>query len=174
VKRWPSCSLNHPRPKSIKDTLVRAAVSRPSSTVGQLQYALVFHSKKTGKEYKIFCNVNCKTPNVVYLIDCHVCGLQYVGESVQPFNKEWMDTEVTLRKRRSCPWVNILCRRSTHWMTLVDPKFISLTTIQVGKRFKDKKRESFWIRELRTVHSEGINKKTCIFCFLTFYPVPGP
>jgi hypothetical protein len=24
-------------------------------------------------------------------------------------------------------------------MTLVDPKFISLTTIQVGKRFKDKK-----------------------------------
>jgi hypothetical protein len=31
--------------------------------------------------------VNCKTPNVVYLLDCHVCGSQYVGESVQPFNK---------------------------------------------------------------------------------------
>jgi hypothetical protein len=68
------------RPKSIKDTLVRAAVSRPSSTVGQckpcgckcclqLQHAQVFHSKTTGKEYKIFCNVNCKTPNVVYLLD---------------------------------------------------------------------------------------------------------
>jgi hypothetical protein len=56
------------RPKSIKDTLVRAAVSRPSSAVGQckscgdkrckcclqLQHAQVFHSKKTGKEYKIF------------------------------------------------------------------------------------------------------------------------
>jgi hypothetical protein len=105
----------------------------------------------TGKEYKIFCN--CKTPNVVYLIDCHVCRSQYAGESVQPFNKiingqqrlsphtyhpslekisgifryHWkeieksealaklfpeppvvafrrpMDTEVTLRKRRSCP-----------------------------------------------------------------------
>jgi hypothetical protein len=65
------------RPKSIKDTLVRAAVSRSSSTVGQckpcgdkrrkyclqLQCAQVFHSKTTGKEYKIFCNVNCKTPN---------------------------------------------------------------------------------------------------------------
>ena len=88
-------------PKSIKDTLVRAAVSRPSSTVGQckpcgdkrckcclqLQHTQVFHSKTTGKEYKIFCNVNCKTPNVVYLLDCHVCGSQYVGESVQPFNK---------------------------------------------------------------------------------------
>ena len=47
----------------------------------------MFHSKTTGKEYKIFCNVNCKTPNVVYLVDCHVCVSQYVGESVQPFNK---------------------------------------------------------------------------------------
>jgi hypothetical protein len=83
------------RPKSIKGTLVRAAVSRPSSRVDQckpcgdkrckcclqLQHAQVFHSKTTGKEYKIFCNVNCKTPYVVYLLDCHVCGSQYVGES---------------------------------------------------------------------------------------------
>ena len=50
-------------PKSIKDTLVRAAVSRPSSTVRhckpfgdkrckcclQLQHAQVFHSKTTGR-----------------------------------------------------------------------------------------------------------------------------
>ena len=37
-------------------------------------------------------------------------------------------------KRWTCPWVNTLCRRGTHWMTLADPKFISLTTIQVGKK----------------------------------------
>ena len=62
------------RPKSIKDTLVRAAVSRPSSMVAQckpcgdkrckcclqLQHTQVFYSKTTGKEYKIFCNINCK------------------------------------------------------------------------------------------------------------------
>jgi hypothetical protein len=33
------------------------------------------------------------------------------------FQKEWMDTEVTLQKRRSCSWVNTLCRRGTRWMT---------------------------------------------------------
>ena len=105
------------RPKSIKDTLVRAAVSRPSSTVGQckpcgdkrckcclqLQHAQVFHSKTTGKEYKIFCDVNSKTLNVVYLLDCHVCGSQYVGESVQPFNKRMNGHRSDLAKRRSCP-----------------------------------------------------------------------
>ena len=57
--------------------------------------------------------------------------------------KEWMDTEVTLQKRRSCPWVNTLCRRGTHWMTLSDPQFISLTTIQVGIRIKDIKEKVF-------------------------------
>jgi hypothetical protein len=54
-------------PKNIKDTLVRTAVSRPSSTIGQckpcgdkrckcclqLQHVQVFHSKTTGKKYKI-------------------------------------------------------------------------------------------------------------------------
>jgi hypothetical protein len=63
------------RPKTIKDTLVRAAVSKPLSTVGQckpcgeksckcciqLQSAQVFHSKTTRKEYKIFCNVKWYT-----------------------------------------------------------------------------------------------------------------
>jgi hypothetical protein len=105
------------RPKSIKDTLVRVAVSRPSLTVGQckpcgdkrckcslqLQHAQVFHSKTTGKEYKIFCNVNCKTPNVVYLLDCHVCRSQYVGESVQPFNKGMNGHRSDLTKKTLLP-----------------------------------------------------------------------
>ena len=105
------------RPKSIKDTLVRAAESRPSSTVGQckpcgdkhckcclqLQHAQVFHNKTTGKEYKIFCNVNCKTPNVVYLLDCHVCRSQYIGESVQPFNKRMNGHRSDLTKKTLLP-----------------------------------------------------------------------
>ena len=101
------------RPKNIKDTLVRAAVSRSSSMVSQckpcgdkrckcclqLQHAQLFHSKTTGKEYKIFCNVNYKTPNVVYLLDCHVCGSQYVGENVQPFNKRMNGHRSDLTKK---------------------------------------------------------------------------
>jgi hypothetical protein len=64
-----------------------------------LQHTQVFHSKTTGKEYKIFFNVNCKTPNVDYLLDCHVCGSQYVGESVQPFNKRMNGHRSDLTKK---------------------------------------------------------------------------
>jgi hypothetical protein len=57
----------------------------------------------TGMEDKIFCNVNCKTANVVYLLDCHVCGSQYVGESVQPFNKRMNGHRIDLTKKTLLP-----------------------------------------------------------------------
>ena len=63
----------------------------------------MFHSKTTGKEYKIFRNVNCKTPNVVYLLACHVWGSQYVGESVQPFNKRMNGHRSDLTKKTLLP-----------------------------------------------------------------------
>jgi hypothetical protein len=85
------------RPKSPKDTLVRTAVSRPSSTVGQgkpcgdkrckcclhLQHAQVFHSKTTGKEYKIFCNVNRKTGYCWHVRQIHQALYRYVSTSCQ-------------------------------------------------------------------------------------------
>jgi hypothetical protein len=33
--------------------------------------------------------------------------------------------------------------KDTHWKTFADPKFISLTTIQVGKKIKDRKERVF-------------------------------
>jgi hypothetical protein len=49
-----------------------------------------------------------------------------------------------------------------YWMTLADPKFISLTTIQFGKKIKDKKERFFLdprVTNVQRLHPEGINKK---------------
>jgi K+-transporting ATPase c subunit len=43
-------------------------------------------------------------------------------------------------------------------MTLVDPKFISLTTIQVGKRIKDKKERVFGSKMLAQRYRKKILK----------------
>ena len=40
-----------------------------------------FHSHATNKEYKINFSFNCDSSNVVYLLDCVVCGFQYVGST---------------------------------------------------------------------------------------------
>ena len=49
--------------------------------------SLSYNSKVTGKQYEILCTVNCKSANIIYILECTVCGFQYVGESKQPFHK---------------------------------------------------------------------------------------
>jgi hypothetical protein len=130
------------QPKSIKDTLVRAAVSRPSSTVSQckpcgdkrckcclqLQHTQVFHSKTTGKEYKIFCNVNCQIPNVVYLLDCQVCGSK---KTLFPVSQHFVSPGHSLDD----------FGRSKIYIIDHNPSW---------KENQRQKKESFWIRELQT------------------------
>ena len=88
---------------SLRNLLVRAEMSKPNTTIGKshscadkrckcckhiyMQHSSSYTSKVTGKQYTIFCTVNCKSVNIIYILECSVCGLQYVGESKQPFHK---------------------------------------------------------------------------------------
>jgi hypothetical protein len=46
-----------------------------------------FSSTHTGEELIIFCNANCKTKNIIYLLECAICGLQYIEETKQQLSK---------------------------------------------------------------------------------------
>ena len=101
------------QPNSLRNMLVRAQISTPNTTIGKIhscgdkrckccrhmQHWSSYTSKVTGNRYKIFCTVNCKSAKVIYILECSVCGLQYVGESAHPFLKRLKDTGVTLQKR---------------------------------------------------------------------------
>ena len=36
---------------------------------------------------KIYYNANCKTENIIYLLECAICALQYIGETKQQLSK---------------------------------------------------------------------------------------
>ena len=42
-----------------------------------------FSSHTTGQGFKVKFRASCKSSNVIYLITCRRCGLQYVGETGQ-------------------------------------------------------------------------------------------
>ena len=47
------------------------------------------HSKVTGQKkptFQIFHNLTCKSQNLIYLLHCRICQLQYVGKSETPFS----------------------------------------------------------------------------------------
>ena len=43
-----------------------------------------FHSNVDSREYRINYAFNCDSSNVVYLLECTVCGVQYVGSTCTP------------------------------------------------------------------------------------------
>ena len=117
------------RPKSLRDQLVRAEVSskKPHEvgqcricgdgrcyTCDQVQYTQTFTSRTTGEVFTIFCNLNCKTTNVIYILECGVCGLQYVGESKQPFHKRMNGHRSDLRVKPNLPLSRHLLRSPGH------------------------------------------------------------
>ena len=92
VKEIPMMAFR--RPKSLGDYLVHAKLQstrsedKPGGTVqcGDRRYHVCEHlkigdsftSKGTGKTYSINYELNCNSSNVVYLLCCRVCGIQYV------------------------------------------------------------------------------------------------
>ena len=52
----------------------------------QVKTTTTFKSQQKNKTWKIFHNTSCKTEYAVYLMECTICNLQYVGKNETLFN----------------------------------------------------------------------------------------
>ena len=148
------------KPKSLKDILVRADISQRSAYNGQcqkcdsrrcmtcknIQCIHKFSSTHTGEEFIIYCNANCNTENIICLLECAICGLQYIGETKQQLSKRLNDH----RSDTNCKPDLSLCRhlRSTGHHDSFGK--LKVTIIDHNAKRDDKsrqERESFWIRK---------------------------
>ena len=163
------------QPSSLRNLLGRTEISKPNTTIGKshscgekhskccrhMQRSSLYTSKVTGKQYKIFCTVNCKSANIIYILECFVCCLQYVGESKQPFHKRLNGHRSDLTKK---PFLPV----SQHF-GLSDHSLEDFNKLKILNRMKilvieqnclwSENRERFWIKELRVLHPDGINRK---------------
>ena len=118
-------------------------------------------------EHNILCNVKCKTPNVVYLLDCHVCGSQYVGESVQPFNKRMNGHRSDHTKKTPLP---VSQHFVSPWHSLDDLGRSKIYIIdhnpsEVRKRIKDKKERVFGSASYEHYIRRALTKRPNSFVF---------
>ena len=52
----------------------------------QVEQTKTVQSYRTKKTFQIFHNPTCKSENLIYLLQCRICQLQYVAKSETPFN----------------------------------------------------------------------------------------
>ena len=107
--------------------------------------------------------ITCKLQNYIYLLTCHHCNVQYVGESILPLHQR---INIHRRAKSGC---QLFIR---HFKDVCPGATFSIQIIEVlpGSGYKNgkmdleiaryrKDREDFWMKEMRAVYPYGLCKK---------------
>ena len=162
------------RGKSLKDMLVRAKVPPVVEIEGKSEGCLKKscsvcpHVKTTseftskdGQTYSIRgSKLNCNSTNVVYLLECKSCAIQYVGSCTTTFKKRFYNY-------RSCNnrhlQTNVPQQHIHEHFDLPDHNAFSdfnFILIDQGSDLNSvRKRERFWQYKLKTFLPEGLNDR---------------
>ncbi|KAJ8035078.1 hypothetical protein HOLleu_22175 [Holothuria leucospilota] len=119
----------------------------------------IFYCAATGRSYYIKQYITCTTKNVIYLLTCSKCNVQYIGSTSTEF-------KVRFRNHKSHMLTNKkTCVVATHFNhtphELTDLAFLPIEritdTIETNKKLLS--REIYWTAQLRTIFPYGLNKR---------------
>jgi hypothetical protein len=79
-------ALNHFKTKQSDGGMVKCNRSR-CKCCDQLNLTNTARSTSSNYKFNLATHYNCMTSNCVYLLECSMCSLQYIGETAQPFHK---------------------------------------------------------------------------------------
>ena len=124
-----------------------------------------FTSTNTGEEYPIHFNMNCKTREIIYLITCKKCKIQYVGQTGLSLRERMWK----YRNRITTPYPTQLTEVEAHFRTDNNHNGITDFSImpicqrtnpsreKVEGEFRRQQMEDFFINILDTNHPKGLN-----------------
>ena len=127
----------------------------------QVNDTSIFKSATTGKEFKIFHETNCQSNNIIYLMECSICNIQYVGKTQTSLEKRINGHRSDAKCKRDPITADLHFRLPGHDFNR-DAKF---TIIEQALNERDKsemasfllKIEDNWIQRLRTLYGQGLN-----------------
>ena len=160
------------RPKNIKDHLVRAKINKPHTKQSgttkcghggcrlcrdHMPETSTFKSTVTGVIYNIHQNLNCNSRNVIYLITCRTCGIQYVGETKTRFRERINNHKSAINNR----YDNSVARHyNSPGHSLGSFEVLPIDQNLHWSDHERGNREKFWMRQLCTLASQGLNDRT--------------
>lgn len=155
------------RSSTLRDILVSAnsstITSRPKgnhrcerncSTCPHMAITTTFTSTSTGKSYKIQGSFSCTSWNVIYLITCKACHLQYVGQTSNTLSTRMNQHLSSIRRCSDTP----IAQHFNQPAHNVNDVIVNVVTSPMSKLLVTRLRwELAWIRELVTMVPSGLN-----------------
>ena len=114
-----------------------------------------FKSPVTGKVHRVKASADCKTSNVIYVIECNKCAIQYVGETENALHIRMNGHRSDIKNRRLEKPVAKHFNSVGH--SLDDLSIFVVEKIHPEDASSRKAKESYWIRLLRLL-APGIIK----------------
>ena len=113
---------------------------------------------------RILCKTSCLTPNVIYVITCQKCMSQYVGETKRQLRRRMYEHLKSIQEHgnahaQSTPvslHFNTICKRPAK-LTFQIVETIRGDVEETQTTIYRKKREKWWILNLRSLDPLGIN-----------------
>ena len=120
-----------------------------------------FSNSLASREYDITSNLDCNSKNVIYLVQCKVCNIQYVGSASTKFRLRFNNYLSCSKKYSRCETVPQMTFHSHFYQPghsgFSDWQF---TLIDQSSDVKSlRKREVFWQEKLNTFMPFGLNEK---------------
>ena len=137
-------------------------------TCPKLVQSKFFTSNVTNRKYETKLNqevITCKSQNLVYLLSCEGCNIQYIGETTIPLNKR-MNIHRTSKKGCEHFIEHFSSECSGHSFSIqVIEKLPGSGYDQLGDVCSDLlekrlEREDYWMTEMRTIYPYGLCERT--------------
>ncbi len=172
------------RPRNIKDDLCTARVSFPPTKSGvsgkahgtlqeqckrdpcelclMVRRSPTYMSQNTGLVYQKSTatkRADCETRNLVYLVTCDVCRMQYVGETKRSFRTRIKEHKADVRHGRDTPVARHF-GTPNHSHECLKAEVIEVLTADPDEgttTVTRRKREYYWIHQLKTLYPFGMN-----------------
>ena len=131
--------------------------------VNKWKKANVFKIYRTGKTYKTFHQLTCKNKGIIYLLQYTICFTQYVGKSETTFNLRLNNHRKDSKKKDAI----FACTHFQKWNHNIPWDAKLVLNEQITRKYNTheelrlilKKRESFWILNLRALYPEGLTQE---------------
>ncbi len=173
--------ISYRRPKNLADYLIRAKVPtdkppdskpatnpnmKPCKTPWNCPYCpkkrdgrQYFTSSQTGRRYKSPV-YTCNTKNVIYLITCTQCKMQYVGETSRTFKERMKEHEGYVKRKQTSKATGFHFNQRKHQLGHMKyevifclwKKPVSNDPVRVSHEIK-------WAEQLQTFKPKGLNVK---------------
>ena len=128
----------------------------------QVKQTKTFESYRTKETFQIFDNLTCKSENLIYLLECRIYKLQYVGKSETSFNIR-LNNHRKDAKSQASVWTHKHftkqnCYSQQHAEFSLIEQIKKETTAEETRTLL-KRRENFWVLQLKTLCPDEVNQE---------------